>query len=621
MEHIILMGAYSSESSPVLKAFNHLKEYAQENEILAGYELYHGEGLVEGGITDYHTGQAQKVVVVADTNIALQHVSSLEVAYIPAGELMEHTERYMQSVFSVDDGDCKARADTTVAGSDFMLMDDSSGGTISQGKPMAAININIDCNTMQENPFDSADKFYELLGRTTNTWATYNFNMSLLYRGMTLKHHLCGKPLDADTAMPNANTAMPDKGSLNIVILGKEMVRRNYSGKSVYIASRREVLSKNLSESFWDKAYNESEHIVGFSTAMEYDVRYCDLYPPVSVTLYNKVSRALENIFPLLLFSFLFITIIPALPNWMLAFISNMGLSTDPALLALSTFKVVVAVMAVLLSYTIAGRYALTPAIMAVIISYSGDSHTSFLIGGAFAGYATLLLFYAVNRVVSQSYELYSMFLVPLMSTVVTAVVLYALNATLVPYIIYFEGLFIMDLGYWGVLFLALLLSLLVGIDYGGMIGKMGLLFVVMVAVVTGFPPQAQLLLASVLAASLVPSVGVFLSTLIFRKVFNAQERRLGKHAFILGMLFINEGAGYFALGNRRNVLPIFALASMGAGLLTFLFAIKTPFVYGGALPLAFDGINSPLVYMGIILTMSIFVAIPMALIHRRYKP
>ncbi len=615
MEHIILMGAYSSESSPVLKAFSHLKTYAQENGILAGYELYYGEGLVEGGITDYHTGQAQKVIVVADTHITLQQVATLSAVYIPAGEFMEHTERFMQSVFIVDEGDCRAGEGTTVAESNSLLVDEASGGTISQRKPVTAINISIDCGTTaQGNPFDTADKLYELLGRTTNTWATYDFNMSLLYKGTKLTHHLCGKPHDDDTEV------LERKGSLNIVVPGKEMVRRNYSGKNVYAATRREISSSSLSESFWDKAYDKSEHIAGFSTTMEYDVRYCDLYPPVGVTFYNKISRALENIFPLLLLSSLFITIIPILPNWILAYIANIGFSTDATLLAMGIFGVVMAVMSVLLSYTIAGRYALASAVMAVIISYSSGSYVSLLIGGIFAGYATLVLFYAVNRVVSQSYELYAMFLVPLMSTIVTAVVLYAFNAMLTPHILYFEGAFIMDLGYWGVLFLTLLLTLLVGSDYGGVVSKMGLLFAVMVAVVTGFPPQSQLLLASVLAASVVPSVGVFLSTLMFRKVYNDQERRLGRHAFILGMLFINEGAGYFALGNRRNVLPIFALASMGAGLLTFLFGIKTPFVYGGALPLAFDGVSRPLIYIGIILAMSIFVAIPMALLYRRHK-
>ena len=72
-------------------------------------------------------------------------------------------------------------------------------------------------------------------------------------------------------------------------------------------------------------------------------------------------------------------------------------------------------------------------------------------------------------------------------------------------------------------------------------------------------------IMAAVMAAGMVPPLGMALATTIRKKLFTTAERENGKAAWVLGASFISEGAIPFAAADPLRVIP----ASMAGGAVT----------------------------------------------------
>ncbi|QIJ63228.1 fructose-specific PTS transporter subunit EIIC [Streptomyces sp. JB150] len=112
---------------------------------------------------------------------------------------------------------------------------------------------------------------------------------------------------------------------------------------------------------------------------------------------------------------------------------------------------------------------------------------------------------------------------------------------------------------------LGVLLGLMMCFDLGGPINKVAYTFATAGISVAAPSDSAMKIMAAVMAAGMVPPLGMALATTLRRKLFTPAERENGKAAWVLGASFISEGAIPFAAADPLRVIP----ASMAGGAVT----------------------------------------------------
>jgi len=112
---------------------------------------------------------------------------------------------------------------------------------------------------------------------------------------------------------------------------------------------------------------------------------------------------------------------------------------------------------------------------------------------------------------------------------------------------------------------LGVLLGLMMCFDLGGPVNKVAYAFATGGIAVQDPGDSAMKIMAAVMAAGMVPPLGMALATTLRRKLFTPAERENGKAAWVLGASFISEGAIPFAAADPLRVIP----ASMAGGAVT----------------------------------------------------
>jgi fructose PTS system EIIBC or EIIC component len=112
---------------------------------------------------------------------------------------------------------------------------------------------------------------------------------------------------------------------------------------------------------------------------------------------------------------------------------------------------------------------------------------------------------------------------------------------------------------------LGVLLGLMMCFDLGGPVNKVAYAFATAGIAVQDPSDSAMKVMAAVMAAGMVPPLGMALATTVRKKLFTETERENGKAAWVLGASFISEGAIPFAAADPLRVIP----ASMAGGAVT----------------------------------------------------
>ncbi|WP_405583820.1 fructose-specific PTS transporter subunit EIIC [Streptomyces sp. NBC_01092] len=112
---------------------------------------------------------------------------------------------------------------------------------------------------------------------------------------------------------------------------------------------------------------------------------------------------------------------------------------------------------------------------------------------------------------------------------------------------------------------LGVLLGLMMCFDLGGPVNKVAYTFATAGISVAAPSDSAMKIMAAVMAAGMVPPLGMALATTIRKRLFTTAERENGKAAWVLGASFISEGAIPFAAADPLRVIP----ASMAGGAVT----------------------------------------------------
>lgn len=131
---------------------------------------------------------------------------------------------------------------------------------------------------------------------------------------------------------------------------------------------------------------------------------------------------------------------------------------------------------------------------------------------------------------------------------------------------------------------LGLILGLMMCVDLGGPINKVAYAFAVagLSGAVAAGEQAPLMIMATVMAAGMVPPLGMALATFADRRLFSRAEQENGKTAVLLGAAFISEGAIPFAAADPLRVLPSAMLGGMATGALTMAFSVTSYAPHGG---------------------------------------
>lgn len=129
---------------------------------------------------------------------------------------------------------------------------------------------------------------------------------------------------------------------------------------------------------------------------------------------------------------------------------------------------------------------------------------------------------------------------------------------------------------------LGVLLGLMMCFDLGGPVNKVAYTFATAGISVAAPSDSAMKIMAAVMAAGMVPPLGMALATTVRKKLFTHAERENGKAAWVLGASFISEGAIPFAAADPLRVIPASMAGGAVTGALTMAFGSTLRAPHGG---------------------------------------
>lgn len=148
---------------------------------------------------------------------------------------------------------------------------------------------------------------------------------------------------------------------------------------------------------------------------------------------------------------------------------------------------------------------------------------------------------------------------------------------------------FLNNMGSTNAILLGIVLGAMMCFDLGGPVNKAAYTFGVGLLASQTYAPMA-----AIMAAGMVPALGMGLATFIAKDKFEAGEREAGKASFVLGLCFISEGAIPFAAKDPMRVIPACMVGGAVTGALSMLFGAKLMAPHGGLFVLLIPNAISP---------------------------
>ncbi|WP_159704191.1 fructose-specific PTS transporter subunit EIIC [Arthrobacter sp. 18067] len=224
------------------------------------------------------------------------------------------------------------------------------------------------------------------------------------------------------------------------------------------------------------------------------------------------------------------------------------------------------------IAYAIADRPGIAPGFVAGAVSgFMGAGFLGGIVGGLLAGYIAYLV--GTWQVPRWLRGLMPVVIIPLLASIVASGLMFlvlggpiaGLTKALNDWLSGMTGVSAVVLG--------IILGLMMCFDLGGPVNKVAYAFAVAGLGAGSAANQAPWqIMATVMAAGMVPPLAMALATVLDKKRFSLAERENGKAAWLLGASFISEGAIPFAAADPLRVIP----ASMVGGALTGALCMAT---------------------------------------------
>jgi PTS system fructose-specific IIC component len=281
---------------------------------------------------------------------------------------------------------------------------------------------------------------------------------------------------------------------------------------------------------------------------------------------------------------------------------------------AKSAFTLFVPVLGGYIAYSIADRPGLAPGMIGGLLSsLLGAGFLGAIIAGFIGGYGTLWL----NRTIKlpRSLEgLKPVLILPVLGTLLTGLLMVYVIGTPVAEILTFLTDFLKSMQGSSAIVLGLLLGAMMAFDMGGPVNKAAYTFSVALLSAQVYTPMA-----AVMAAGMVPPLGIAVATRVFASRFTELEREAGLSTGVLGLAFITEGAIPFAAKDPFRVIPCTVGGAAVAGAISMAFGVELKVPHGGifVLPIP-DAVTHLLAY---VLAIAVGTAITAAMLGLLKKP
>lgn len=254
-----------------------------------------------------------------------------------------------------------------------------------------------------------------------------------------------------------------------------------------------------------------------------------------------------------------------------------------------SAFALMIPALAGFIAFSIADRPGLAPGLIGgMLASSTGAGFIGGIIAGFLAGYAAK--FIADKVKLPQSMEaLKPILIIPLLASLFTGLVMIYIVGGPVAGIMTAMTEFLNNMGSANAVLLGIILGCMMCFDLGGPINKAAYTFGVGLLASQTYAPMA-----AVMAAGMVPALGMGLATFLAKDKFAQTEREAGKASFVLGLCFISEGAIPFAAKDPMRVIPSCMVGGALTGALSMLFGAKLMAPHGGLFVLLIPNAITP---------------------------
>ncbi|AUI88034.1 PTS fructose transporter subunit EIIBC [Vibrio azureus] len=246
-------------------------------------------------------------------------------------------------------------------------------------------------------------------------------------------------------------------------------------------------------------------------------------------------------------------------------------------------------VLAGFIAYSIADRPGFAPGMVGGMLAHTiGAGFLGGIAAGFLAGYSAKFVAEKVS-LPNVLETLKPVLIIPFIATLITGLSMIYIIGHPIANIMNELTHFLNNLSFSNAIFLGLILGAMMGFDLGGPVNKAAYTFGVGLLASQTYAPMA-----AIMAAGMVPAIGMGIATQLAKSYFDKSEQEAGKASFLLGLCFISEGAIPFAAKDPFRVIPACMTGGAIAGALSMLFGAELMAPHGGLFVLLIPHAISP---------------------------
>jgi PTS system fructose-specific IIC component len=271
------------------------------------------------------------------------------------------------------------------------------------------------------------------------------------------------------------------------------------------------------------------------------------------------------------------------------------------------------------IAYAIADRPGIAPGFVAGAVSgFMGAGFLGGIVGGLLAGYIAHLI--GTWQVPRWLRGLMPVVIIPLLASIVASGLMFLVLGGPIAGLTNALNGWLTGMTGTSAVVLGVILGLMMCFDLGGPVNKVAYAFAVAGLSAGSATNQAPWqIMATVMAAGMVPPLAMALATVLDRKLFSLAERENGKAAWLLGASFISEGAIPFAAADPLRVIPASMLGGALTGALSMAFGVTSQAPHGGIF--VFFAIGNLLMFVLSIIAGTIVSALAVVALKRWAAP
>ena len=245
-----------------------------------------------------------------------------------------------------------------------------------------------------------------------------------------------------------------------------------------------------------------------------------------------------------------------------------------------AAFGFLVPALSGFIAFALAGRPGIAPGFVGGAISVAlGAGFLGGLVTGLVAG--ALALWISGFKAPRWLAGLMPVVIIPLVVTFLTGALMYfLLGQPLAALTVALES-WLSSLSGASAILLGVILGLMMCFDLGGPVNKAAYLFATAGLAIDN--PASLRVMATVMAAGMVPPLAMALATTLRQSMFSEVERENGRAAWLLGAAFISEGAIPFAAVDPFRVIPAMMAGGAVTGALCMALGVTSKAPHGGA--------------------------------------